>query len=129
MPFLATFVVLAIAGIVNAGYLVYKRREEKPLVCPINHDCGAVTESRWSNTLGIRNETLGLLLYIFCLLLAWRGNYALLFLVTGVGLLYSIFLVWLQIYVIKNYCFYCLISALIVLLLFLNAFYLWLTAF
>lgn len=128
MPFLATFIVLAVAGIVDTGYLVYKHRQKKPLVCPINHDCNVVTESRWGNFLGIRNETLGLIFYISLLSLAWRGNYSLLFLITGIGLLYSLFLVWLQVYVIKNYCFYCLISALISLLLFFNSVYLWWTA-
>ena len=40
--------------------------------------------------------------------------------ITFGALLFSIFLVYLQKYVIKEYCFYCLISALVSLLIFLN---------
>ncbi len=133
MPFVTTFLVLSVLGVIDAGYLFWKHREHKPLVCPLDHDCSAVTESSWATMLGVRNETLGLLYYLtlFALVLAlilapdsaaaWNAP-LLLRLGTGAGLLFSLFLVYLQKYVIKNYCFYCLISAGITFLLFLNSF-------
>jgi uncharacterized membrane protein len=133
MPFVTTFIVLSVLGLIDASYLFTKHREHKPLVCPLNHDCGAVTESKWATMFGVRNETLGVLYYlglffgILAIILApnftAQWNIALLLqLGTGAGLLFSLFLVYLQKYVLKNYCFYCLISAGITLLLFLNSF-------
>ena len=130
--FMTTFIVLTIGGIVNAGYLLVKHYQKKPLVCPLNHDCSKVTESKWGKIFFIRNEVLGLLffLFLFASILTLIFNPELSILRTLIliavffGLLFSIFLVLLQKYVIKDYCFYCLISAIITLLMFFNSFYL-----
>ena len=131
--FITTFIALAIGGIVNAGYLLYKHYQRKHLVCPLNHDCSKVTESKWGKIFFIRNEFLGLIFFTFLFfsMLALIFNENLFFILriiillsTGFSLLFSIFLVLLQKYVIKNYCFYCLISAIITFLIFLNSVYL-----
>lgn len=136
MTFIATFIVLAIGGIIDAGYLYYEHVHKNPLVCPLDQDCNVVIESRWATTLGLRNETLGLVYYILLFigillslfLLEQRSILLLLLLIaTAGGLVYSVFLTWLQVRVIKNFCFYCLISATLSLLLFLNSIYLWST--
>lgn len=130
LPFIVTFIVLSLGGAINAGYLFYQHRKRKPLVCPMNHDCSVVTESKWSHVFGVRNEVLGFLFY--CVLLAGifmsvfmpeliRPMPFFLFLATSAGLLFSLFLIFLQKFVIKDYCFYCLISAIISLFLFLNS--------
>jgi len=129
---IASFITLAVAGIADAGYLVWKHYNHgsKPLVCPLDHDCSKVTESRWSTVFWIRNEVLGLLFYIFMLisglLLYFRPEFSLLSLLlklaAGFGVLFSLFLLWVQIYKIKDYCFYCMLSALITALLFVNSF-------
>ena len=131
MPFVATFLALSVLGAINAGYLFSTHQKGEKLVCPLDHDCSVVTESRWSRVLGVRNELLGLLFFIglfVCALLflaypAWESllRWLLLFATLG-GFLYSLFLVLLQAIVIKDYCFYCIISALISTLLFINSF-------
>ena len=124
---------LAGLGIMNAGYLAFKHREGKPLVCPIEHDCNAVVESTWNKILGIRNEYLGLLYYIALFaaaIAAVTSPFAATHVdryvvwVTGAGVLYSAFLTGVQIFALKDYCFYCLLSALTSLLLFINSFFL-----
>ena len=124
------FIVLSIMGIFNSSYLIWAHHKKKPLVCPLDHDCSVVTESRWSSVFFVRNEILGLLFFavllagilasifissldaqIFLMLLAMASS----------GLLFSIFLVFIQFYAIKDYCFYCIASALITLLIFLNS--------
>lgn len=130
MPFETSFIVLSFLGILDAGYLAYKHVQKKPLVCPINHMCEEVTDSKWANMFGMRNEYMGLAYY----LLLFAGGvatilypayqpplYLLLFGTTCLGIIYSAFLVSLQAFVIKNYCFYCMISAFLTLLLFLNS--------
>lgn len=130
MPFNATFIVLSVAGLVNASYLTYKHYQKKPLVCPINHDCNAVVESKWGNMFGIRNEILGVLFYggmfIGGLLNVVRPEaipklHLLILIGSSLGLAFSILLTLIQKYAIKDFCFYCLISAGISLLLFLNS--------
>ncbi|HIG92862.1 MAG: vitamin K epoxide reductase [archaeon GW2011_AR9] len=118
--------VLTIGGMVDSSYLIWKHRQKKPLVCPLEHKCDVVTESKWSHLFYFRNETLGFLFYLslflgallFLFIPAWQANFLLLFLLaTSGGVLFSLFLIYLQIYVIKDYCFYCLISAGITFLL------------
>ena len=100
------------------------------MVCPMDHDCSTVTESKWSTVLGVRNEFLGFLFYLgmVCsglaaiLVPSAQGLFLLLlFMGTGIGVLYSALLVGVQLVVIKDYCFYCMISASITLLLFINS--------
>src|SRR3989344_2332158 len=109
---IASFITLAIVGMLDAGYLVWKhyKHNTKPLVCPLNHDCSTVTESRWSSILGVRNETLGLLFYVSILvagiLLFVMPKFVLLKLLVkiavGGGLLFSLFLLWVQLYKVRS---------------------------
>lgn len=133
MQFVATFIALVILGILDAGYLFIQHRQKKPLVCPFDHDCSVVTESKWGNIIGIRNEFIGLIFYILALgailtslvLPHFAGLiYALLFIAVSIALLFSLVLVYIQFYAIRDYCFYCLISAAINVLLFANSLYL-----
>src|SRR3989344_3779796 len=120
---IASFITLTIVGILNAGYLVWKHYSHKPLVCPLDHDCSKVTESKWSRVFWVRNEVLGLLFYVTMLvaglLVFFMPTSSL---VTGItiavggGLLFSFFLLWVQFYKVKDYCFYCMLSGLITLL-------------
>lgn len=131
MAFLASFLALSIGGIITSGYLVWKhyRKQQQPLVCPLNHDCSIVTESKWSHLFYVRNEVLGLLFYIGMLIaglgMAFLSEYVgLLRLAIEIsataGVLFSVFLVFIQIKIIKDYCFYCLISTVINVLLLVN---------
>ncbi len=131
--FITTFIVLSICGMINSGYLIYKHNQKKPLVCPLNHNCSVVTESEYGRIFFIRNEVLGFIFYLALLttMLVIIFNPDLfsilklpILIATLLSLLFSIFLVLLQKYVIKDYCFYCLISTIITLLIFINSVYL-----
>ena len=126
---------LSVGGILTAGHLVWQhhKKGKQPLVCPLNHDCSHVTESRWSTLFYFRNETLGLLYYVAMLvagLLLFVAPTVIptlpfwITLAAGGAFLFSLFLVFLQAWVIRDYCFYCLISALISLLMLVNSFFL-----
>ena len=133
IEFTVTFIALSIGGILNSGYLVYEHYKKRPLVCPLDHDCSVVTESKWSNVFGVRNEILGLLFYVgifgAIVFSLFSPNlistiHFLLIIGTGTGVLFSIFLTLVQIFAIKDYCFYCIISAILTFLLFINSFFL-----
>jgi uncharacterized membrane protein len=121
-------IVLAFLGVINAGYLSWKAVQKKPLVCPINQgSCNSVVESNWNKIFFVKNEFLGLVFYLavmFWALVLFFKHIELikLFLLVGTGLsvLFSAFLVYIQIKVIKEYCFYCMISASLSLLIFLD---------
>jgi len=128
--FTATFIVLSVLGLVDTVYLVYQHYKKKPLVCPLDHDCSVVTESKWNKIFFVRNDIIGLLFYLTVLIAILIQIFSpdlipnlllLITIATAFGLLTSIFLVYIQLKVIKDYCFYCMISAVINLLLFVNS--------
>jgi len=128
--FVASLIVLAILGIFDSGYLIKKRVKKQPLTCPINGGCEKVVESKWNAIFFIKNDFLGLFYYIlilFLVLYLFFVSEKLLFItkiISGASLLFSLFLVFIQAKIIKEYCFYCLISALINLLIFVNVLFL-----
>ncbi len=129
LPLLVSLVVLAFLGLINASYIAYKRKKEQPLVCLIDGNCNAVIKSRWSRIFFIRNDTLGMIYFAIVLFLGttlfFSISYATLIskallIINGLAFLFSLFLLYVQKYKIRNYCFYCLISALITFLVFIN---------
>jgi len=125
---LIIYLILTIAGVSVASYLFYKRKYKQPLACPIDHDCNVVVDSKWSKTLFLKNDLLGILYYIllFALgILHFLVNLGIYIkLITLIGLLFSVYLTYVQKFKLKEFCFYCLISALISLLLFVTALFL-----
>ncbi len=125
---ITSLIVLALLGIVDSGYLIWKRFKNQSLVCPIGgHDCNAVVESKWSSIFGIKNDVLGFFYYIVLIISAvwfFSNPFPLLtyflLMASFIALAVSVYLFYVQKYILKQYCFYCLISALINLLIFLN---------
>ncbi len=121
---------LSLGGIIDTSYLLYQHYKKKPLVCPMDHDCSVVTESKWSKVFFVRNEILGLSFYLLILISLTLSIilpnfsskiYLFIFILSIIGVAFSLFLVYLQIYKIRDYCFYCLISAFLTLLSFVNS--------
>mgnify|MGYP001559066315 CR=1 len=118
---------LSVAGAIDTLYLIIKHRQPKPFVCPFNHDCAKVTESKWGNFFYFRNENIG---FVYYAIMAVLGAYAFLnispllnqiiFYGAVAAFLAHIFFAGIQVFAIKDYCFYCLISALISFLIFIT---------
>jgi len=125
---ISLLIVLAFLGALDAGYLAWNSMKKKPLVCPINKDsCNIVIESKWSRIFYFKNEVFGLIFYIGVIVGAFLLFFnvgkivkTILLIATGFSVLFSAFLIYLQARVIKEYCFYCLISSLLSLLIFLD---------
>ncbi len=125
---LAFLIVLTILGIVNASYLVFSSYRKKPLICLINHQCNEVVKSKWSKIFHVPNDLLGLLFYIFLLsgifITIITQKYIeiislVILIATSLALLFSIYLTVIQLFFLRKRCFYCFISALINLFIFL----------
>ena len=126
VEFIASLIVLTVLGIFISGYLIKNRVKKNPTVCPIGGECDTVLKSKWSEMFGVKNDVVGLVYYIFILVLAlyvffFQQPYPLFAtIITSFALLFSLILVFIQGKIIKEYCFYCLISAGINLLIFVN---------
>ncbi len=123
--------ILSLGGLLNAGYLWYQYQVLDSVTCSLS-GCNEVRQSEYSMFLGIDLPIWGfiffflLAIYMMCKL--GKSSYHRLELVglsiyTGFGFLFSIYLTYLEIFEIKALCQWCLISAIISILVFLTSIY------
>jgi uncharacterized membrane protein len=113
---------ISLIGIGVSAYIWHKKRTVVPFLCPLNSDCTKVLTSRWSSTFGIPNEFLGIvgflgfatgaLLLLFGVEAVWMIPVLLILKLMAWGaLVFTLFLVYLQLWVIREWCFWCLVTA------------------
>ncbi|MDZ4231196.1 MAG: vitamin K epoxide reductase family protein [Patescibacteria group bacterium] len=114
-------IVFSLGGLIDVAYLTFKHFEGGEVACGIipGADCDLVLGSAYSEVLGVPLALLGALYYLTVLGLA--GFYlkskkhqflqALLPL-TALGFLFSVYLIYIQAFVLRAFCAFCLISAL-----------------
>lgn len=121
--------VLALVGVFIATYLaLYKMGVIGHLACGLG-GCERVNTSRWATLAGLPVAGWGVAFYMLTLLVAvtgtspaWSGRREIslaLVLISGVGLAFSGWLTYLELYVIGAVCRYCVVSAILVTLIFL----------
>lgn len=134
-----TFLPVSLLGFLDASYLAIKHFAGSPLPCNILRGCEEVTGSQYSMIGGVPVALLGAIYYLSILVLtvlylnkktrsykntnkeSINDNESILKLIawmTIVGMLASLWFVFLQIFVIKAICLYCIFSALTSFLLF-----------
>lgn len=121
--------VTALVGVLDSIYLtVLKFSNNKSLCIQGVGDCWSVNTSIYSEIWGIPIALLGLVAYAAILLLLWAEQrshliqqYAdfIFFGVTLIGVIYSAYLTYLEIAVIKAICPFCVVSAVAMLILFI----------
>ena len=120
---------LALGGTAIGAYLtLYKLGYVGALTCSIG-SCEKVQTSRWSEFLGVPVATWGLAYYAAVLAITTAGTRAqhldsrrlslALLMLTGWGTLFSLWLTYLELNVIHAICEWCVISAMIAVILFL----------
>jgi uncharacterized membrane protein len=112
---------LGIAGFMLSAYIHHGKREKAPMVCPIGHDCAPVVTSEYSKFLGIPLEVLGMVYYMmialsYVMLLAFpqlrvQGVDTILFAASSAAFLFSTYLVFVQWFLLKKWCSWCVVSA------------------
>ena len=112
--------VLASIGIIEAIYLIRKRLASEKPICPIGGDCAIVLDSKYNKIFFVHNDILGLLTYIIILCMSallileiepislWS---LILQIMVALAAITSVFFTYLQWHVVKNWCFWCLMSA------------------
>jgi uncharacterized membrane protein len=123
---------LSIIGLGVAGYLTYVETQAVPAVCGPVGDCNAVQASSYSKLFGVLPVgVLGMAGYV-AIVVAWLwgrfrsdrlADYAPLAIqaMTVFGVLFSVYLTYLELFVIRAVCAWCLTSAVIITLLMLLA--------
>lgn len=117
---------LAFGGLLDASFLTIEHYRGAPLPCALFTGCDTVTNSVYASVGSVPLALLGALYYLVLLILilaAIEGHRPLLLKlatkITVIGLVTSLWLIYLQGFIIKSWCLYCLISATISILLFL----------
>jgi uncharacterized membrane protein len=109
--------VVALAGILVAGYLTKAHYGDGSLVCPVGGGCETVQESEYAELAGIPVALLGLVAYSVVLaLILWDAPLARLgaAALALTGLLFSAFLLGVQAFVIEAFCIWCLANDVVI---------------
>jgi uncharacterized membrane protein len=121
--------IAAVVGVIDSAYLAYIKFSHVAIYCtPGLGDCATVNSSRWSELWGIPIALFGLATYLAVLFLVAFGskikfakpyvNYAL-FGIGLVGFLYSLYLTYLELFVIRAICQWCILSAICITVIFI----------
>ena len=123
---------LAFCGMANSAYLVQSETNGTPLLCNINgfSGCNIVAESPYSHLFGVSFAQSGLAFYGLLFFVA--ALELLLFhtlirrtiqTLAVIGIVVSLYLTFLQMFVIQAFCIYCSASAILALLVFILAYF------
>jgi uncharacterized membrane protein len=122
--------VVAILGFAISVYIFYEKKQKQKLICFLGGDCNSVVNSKYSTFLTIPNEVLGIGYYFAVFIYYFIGintgipavdfNIDLFFLVISlVAASYSIYLTYIQLFILKKTCEYCMTVNLINILILL----------
>jgi len=113
-------------GILISAYLAYTYFSSgQTTFCLSGSGCDAVKESPFSKVFGISVPYIGLLAYlIFAFIILYKGlgnrRYSIIYYLALAGVAFSSYLTYLEIAVIKAICSYCVLSAILVLAIFVT---------
>ncbi len=113
--------ILTLVGLVVSAYLAYEYNLSGPINCPIGgKGCDIVRTSQYSSFLGISIPYLGIVFYItLAFLTIWlTQSYNKIidlarFLISFSGFVFGVYLTYLEAFVIGAYCFWCVTSFII----------------
>ena len=122
-----TGIFLALLGAADAIYLLVLKLTQLETMCVGSHGCITVNNSIYSMIYGMPVSLLGLLAYLFILLvyilepysqLVRENSSLVLFGTSLVGVLFSLYLTYIEFFVIDAVCPFCIASAVVITLLF-----------
>jgi len=115
---------LALVGLADASYLLYKKLNKEKLVCFLGGDCDRVSKSKYGYFFGIPNEVFGIAFYVFVLglfvvsllsvkMILGVPLLSLLLFAVILASIVSLYLLGIQAVVLKGWCEWCILSALV----------------
>jgi uncharacterized membrane protein len=122
--------VLSLAGLLVSAYVWRSQRFNKPIAC-WTKDCDRVIRSPYSRLLGVHNSAIGFWLFLaifFLALLMQQGAqswsapaFTAIMVLSFIGTLVSLYLAYVQFFVLKGICNWCLTSTFLILAIFILA--------
>lgn len=115
----AYLIILSLIGFAVSYYIYYSKKYDKHLYCPIGQDCDAVVRSKYGKTFGVENTIPGMLYYalIFAYGILLNRNvfislhvYYFIVGISVASVLFSLYLVYVQKFILKQWCIYCIVS-------------------
>jgi uncharacterized membrane protein len=121
-------VILSVIGFLIAFHIYHKKHEAHKMVCVVGKKCDVVLASKYKKTFGLGNEVLGMIYYFVIFVMglwfifgednvAGFSLEALLIILGVIGVLFSVYLTYLQFFVLKSICDYCIGSAIVTFLI------------
>lgn len=114
------FYALSLLGLAISSYVWYSQKFGKPVVC-LTQDCDRVIRSPYSRLLGVHNSAIGFWVFLLIFFVRALGHFGfeagpnltslMVRLVSLVGTLVSLYLTYIQLFVLKGLCNWCLASA------------------
>ncbi len=112
----------SLTGFLVSFYINYSKSRNKPLFCPMGGDCDAVVKSRYGKTFGVENTIPGMAYYVLVfaygiLVLLNRNIFKegmIYYFIVGASILsvlFSLYLIIVQAFVLKKWCEYCILSS------------------
>ena len=124
-------IICAFGGVSIALYIHRKKRLHEPLTCPIGHSCDPVIHSRYSRFMDMPVELLGVLYYTIVVVsyilflaapsLSQTLPSLILFALSALAFLFSLYLIAVQLFILRQWCTWCIISALLCTVIFFAA--------
>jgi uncharacterized membrane protein len=115
--------VFGLCGFWVARHIFMHKKAKKTLVCPVGFDCNFVVHSDYSQFLHVPIEIFGMfyyavfsLIYLYFILFAKVMPNIVSLALLGASLgafLFSLYLLWVQIFILKKGCSWCIVSAFI----------------
>lgn len=114
-------IILSLIGFAVSFYIFYSKKYDKPMYCPIGRDCDAVVRSKYGETFGIENTIPGMayyaLIFVYAVGMLLNRNIfkevLIYYFIVGISVasvLFSLYLAYVQKFILKKWCIYCIIS-------------------
>jgi len=120
--------ILTVLGVLDSTYLLIYKISNNKAMCLGSGECSTVNASRYSEINGIPISLLGIIAYLLILallILEIRKNLSsdnsnlMVFGISLVGVLFSAYLTYIELFVIHAVCPFCVISAIVITLIFI----------
>ena len=124
--FLKLIVALGLLGVADSGYLTYKHYFGGPIPCSLTQGCEAVTTSQYSSVFNVPVSALGLFFYSLVVIIGLtaliqysRHHIHAVLALSFPAFVLSLFFVYIQLFVLRAVCLYCMVSAVLSTLIFI----------
>lgn len=119
---------LGVIGFFIANYIYQSKKKNKKVICPNKTKCDRVIHSSYSKIYNIPVEKIGRLYYLFIIIFYGAINFFgiytknvlfMLFIISTLALVFSLYLLFVELFILKKICFWCTISFIVSFLIFI----------